>query len=44
MFDLMSFFTLDLQAVGFDCVSSSPVTGYWALVKEFSLSYQNRDL
>jgi len=28
MFDLMSFFTLDLQAVGFDCVSSSPVTGY----------------
>ncbi|OLQ12832.1 Sushi, von Willebrand factor type A, EGF and pentraxin domain-containing protein 1 [Symbiodinium microadriaticum] len=28
MFDLMSLFTLDLQAVGFDCVSSSPVTGY----------------
>jgi len=28
MFDLMSLFTLDLQAVGFDCVSSSPVAGY----------------
>ncbi|CAE7493377.1 Scube2 [Symbiodinium natans] len=28
MFDLMSVFTLDLQAVGFDCVSSSPVSGY----------------
>ncbi|CAE7633282.1 gbb-1 [Symbiodinium sp. CCMP2592] len=28
MFDLMSIFTLDLQAVGFDCVSSSPVYGY----------------
>ncbi|CAE7337357.1 GABBR2 [Symbiodinium natans] len=28
MFDLLSIFTLDLQAVGFDCVSSSPVAGY----------------
>ena len=28
MFDLMSLFTLDLQAVGFDCVSSSPVASY----------------
>ena len=24
MFDLMSFFTLDLQAVGFDCASWEP--------------------
>eukprot|EP00439_Symbiodinium_sp_Y106_P015533 s4863_g2.t1 len=28
LFDLLSIFTLDLQAVGFDCVSHSPVTGY----------------
>ncbi|CAE7713823.1 SCUBE2, partial [Symbiodinium necroappetens] len=28
MFDLMSLFTLDLQAAGFDCVSSSPVASY----------------
>lgn len=28
IFDLMNLFTLDLQALGFDCVSSSPVTGY----------------
>ncbi|CAE7355134.1 SCUBE2 [Symbiodinium natans] len=28
MFDLMSFFTLDLQAVGFDCVALSPMMCY----------------
>ena len=31
LFDLLSIFTLDLQAVGFDCVSHSPVTGYIAI-------------
>ena len=28
LFDLLSVFTLDLQSVGFSCVSHSPVTGY----------------
>ncbi|CAE7633264.1 GABBR2 [Symbiodinium sp. CCMP2592] len=28
LFNLMGIFTLDLQAIGFDCVSSNPVLGY----------------
>mmetsp|Transcript_56725 Transcript_56725/g.126532 ORF Transcript_56725/g.126532 Transcript_56725/m.126532 type:complete len:437 (-) Transcript_56725:31-1341(-) len=28
LFDILNIFTLDLEAIGFDCVSHSPVTGY----------------